>query len=117
MLKILRLLFAARIELINHRGLAPVKTKTTTDVQSIMANTGPLTVYYFSLKIGSINPVSDQTVQLDFFVFLLSNYILRLKFYSTQLFKQNSQYIALSKDPAEPAGNGSNTCAKFLTKE
>ena len=44
MLKILRLLFVARIELFNNNGrLAPVKTKTTTrSTQSIMANTGPL---------------------------------------------------------------------------
>ena len=46
MLKILRLLFVGRIELFNNNGrLAPVKTKTTTrGMQSIMANTGPLTM-------------------------------------------------------------------------
>ena len=46
MLKILmRLLFVARIELFNNNGrLAPVKRKTTRGAQSIMANTGPLSI-------------------------------------------------------------------------
>ena len=40
MLKILRLLFAARIELFNNGRLAPMKTKRTMGARSIMAKLG-----------------------------------------------------------------------------
>ena len=36
MLKILRLLFATRIELVNNRRLTPVKTKTTTEARELL---------------------------------------------------------------------------------
>ena len=48
MLRILRLLFVARIELFNNNGrLAPVKTKTTTEAREAMANG-----QYWAFKAG-----------------------------------------------------------------
>ena len=66
MLKILRLLFAARIELVNNRRLAPVKTNR--GARSMMANTVPLnSIFSLSIKFDLYAVEPRYTVYLNLY--------------------------------------------------